>query len=152
MKIELFESTKKYLLPHCTLMGVGVDDFVNQLIKDSVVKKQLKILKGGEFSYLISSEDEIRHIFLPVSVRILLRDFFNGKSSVRSHDDFSWEWDEISGVAKGEFRGECARTVCSNTAAYRHSDGTFRHYCYECAVKINRMNDQVLIPLKIQTV
>ena len=46
MKIDLYESTKKHLLPHCTLMGIGVDDFVNQLIKDSVVKKQLKILKG----------------------------------------------------------------------------------------------------------
>lgn len=82
-------------------------------------------------------------------MKILVRDFFTQKSFAQSHNDFSWEWEEISGVAKGEFRGECARTVCKNTAAYRHSDGTFRHYCYGCAARINRINGQILIPLKI---
>lgn len=42
-------------------------------------------------------------------------------------------------MTKGEFKGECNRTACSNKNAVYYNKGTYAYYCHSCAMKINEL-------------
>ncbi len=47
-------------------------------------------------------------------------------------------------MAKGDFGGECNRTVCKHLNANWYNSSTRKYYCIECALLINRENNQEL--------
>ncbi len=45
-------------------------------------------------------------------------------------------------MAKGDLKGECNRTACSNNNAIFFNHSTEKHYCIKCARLINGMNPE----------
>ena len=158
MKVEISKSLENFIFAHCALHGISASELINRLIRENIVKKQIAVYQKDstksekELIFLVSNIEDIQCMPTSSTVRLLIRDFFSDKVSVNSHNDYSWEWIETPEAAKGEFGGQCARTVCEMTAIYRHTDGSWRHYCHSCMKMINRMNDQNVIELQINQV